>query len=1781
MNTIISKQHPRFTYKFLSCCIAFTFLISITLTPTISYAQVQPNTVLNLPVPGEMVDLSGEYKPVIVKGMSFYPQNPLEFDFIVDTGDENLSPEALSEESSKLIKYFLASLTVPEEEMWVNLSPYENDRIIPENFGYTEMGRDLLAQDYLLKQLTASLIYPEEEIGEEFWDTVYERAYKEYGEVNIPVNTFNKIWIVPKDAVVAEKGNEVYVLNKHLKVMLEEDYIALQHNMGIEEYGLDSIKKKNIEELSGVSADVVREILIPAIEKEINTGKNFAPLRQIYNSMILATWFKKNLKESLLGKVYVDQNKVKGVDVEDKQIKQKIYNQYVEAFKKGVYNYVKEDYDPTSQQIIPRKYFSGGAVGLDSRRDYTEIKLDNPAITISPVQRKMAERVNRELVIAERNKGLQKVHFELLENAAQDDYSMAVSSAQETETIEQVKDQIKALQRELQDYQSVSTIDHLTQLPNRRAFFSETLKEIKRIQSGSMGRRRLDNLLAVYTADINEFKFFNELFGHDVGDEVLKGLGALINAKGKGMHQFARVGGEEFYGAMPQVELDQVDAFLNGLRSDLSSQSALIFPSLNNPLVVKKAIDDKVEAISRDIVNAIDIAISRGELDADYNKEIAIESAKQTGAFDPAYKPYMKEDLSKIKNGLIHQFVFQGITDAQGKTHAEAEWDNRNIFTLLNIASEKMNKVAVTISAGSSLLEKENLRDITPEEALVRVMNEADIAMYRSKENKNVKMQTVKYNPADREMTSKMQQVDIPSAINQITETLEGTTTINIPTNLDTLPEQRVKDYRDEVQREIQKMRALSEGDVVAGPGIYNSRGLENELNRTLMQMRQLHKASDSLTGEERRRADQDRRQRLQYVTIDLGDLKIFNDIFGHAMGDKLINVFAQTANNEIGEFGSVARNGGDEFAFLIQGTPTNAQTTLEKINKALLKNNDFQIPQGVLREKLQGLTGDARTRFLMAVRRQLLIQRDVLRAKGHDISIEILMEDSQLENLPVDVLTTWKPVFSSGIASYDANVMGNWSTAAVQKTLAIASDRAQERAKSEMRRGSFVIHTAEDIGINVATVRKNEDYAIVTAFSNTVTNQMLNLYPLIKQRTDQDLNMFPPTVPHRGSLDKIINSLEQKGVLEKGLDTYASVWKDIHDTAYRGAEIDFNDKAFEATVKDTWKTIGEAVGIDVKTSAFQTTMNDAYELLRNNSDPTSDFIGNLFIVKILGHGSIGMAINTQELMNKGIAPNEAKAMAMLAAAHHPGFPISFVEDTVLPGMGRELPGADKSALLPMLLIDMERDFRTFIMADFLSAQLNGRKATDVSLLRQQYEQGDAQKVIDNVTKTFNITSADLADVFTVKGKRETIAKIAQKVGRTEREVASALKTRRQASANYLRMKIADYVADNLGVMDRANARMHALLGYGLDRITPANPGSFEVNPLTGAIESVGGEIIDKKYGLVASSNIKDYKQMTLQEVYSRSIINVEEERDSFINAVEDMKVGLDAKGVALLDELKTGVVNEGNELIALAKADQDNAFAFINKYLRGAKTITFSGHLRDIETDIAIVENLVNSSNFKTDYSQEERSAASYLLRSLKALNNDQVKKRVAALRTDDGDLNLSNVLPAQTQLTPQEVISQWTLIGGKEIEIQAALDTLGTEADLQVLLQGLRKKALGNESKIVLDKADHLLRVAEYSIEQAERDGRSRREILKGVEDYAATTQKASRNVGGINLNANLLDLQIKRDDAGVPLPAFDQPINNMKIDGFLPVIIDIVPIQNIPLFISFNDQESDRGV
>jgi hypothetical protein len=319
--------------KLLSLVVLVSFVSSLIVSP------------VNAQSLSTMVTVS--QSPLLV-GMKIHPENPLLFDFIVDQGVSTLSEDQLKLETEKLVKYFLAALTIPDNDVWVNLSPYEKDRVVPDLLGQTMMGKTMLEQDFLLKQLASSLTNPDEKLGSEYWGKVKAAG----NQTAVEASTLSKVWIVPSTAEVLESNGMVLIGKKRLKVLMD----AERSHQDDPAKSSGSLK----EDEQSASSRVFRDIILPNIEKEVNEGKDFADVRQIYNSVILAAWYKQALKESLLGKVYADQGKVFGIETDDKTMKQRIYEQYVAAFKKGVYNIIKEEADSVTGEVVPRKYFSGG-----------------------------------------------------------------------------------------------------------------------------------------------------------------------------------------------------------------------------------------------------------------------------------------------------------------------------------------------------------------------------------------------------------------------------------------------------------------------------------------------------------------------------------------------------------------------------------------------------------------------------------------------------------------------------------------------------------------------------------------------------------------------------------------------------------------------------------------------------------------------------------------------------------------------------------------------------------------------------------------------------------------------------------------------------------------------------------------------------------------------------------------------------------------------------------------------------------------------------------------------------------------------------------------------------------------------------------------------------------------------------------------------------------------------------------------------------------------------------
>ncbi len=97
------------SYRLFSAVLIICFISSNLILPVNSYAQALPL----LPAPGTMVTPTAGFTPALIKGIRVYPDNPLQFDFIVDNGDSQLKGKQLDDEAMKMIKYFLGSFFSP------------------------------------------------------------------------------------------------------------------------------------------------------------------------------------------------------------------------------------------------------------------------------------------------------------------------------------------------------------------------------------------------------------------------------------------------------------------------------------------------------------------------------------------------------------------------------------------------------------------------------------------------------------------------------------------------------------------------------------------------------------------------------------------------------------------------------------------------------------------------------------------------------------------------------------------------------------------------------------------------------------------------------------------------------------------------------------------------------------------------------------------------------------------------------------------------------------------------------------------------------------------------------------------------------------------------------------------------------------------------------------------------------------------------------------------------------------------------------------------------------------------------------------------------------------------------------------------------------------------------------------------------------------------------------------------------------------------------------------
>ena len=172
------------------------------------------------------------------------------------------------------------------------------------------------------------------------------------------------------------------------------------------------------------------------------------------------------------------------------------------------------------------------------------------------------------------------INFNLIEESIHSLIWSKNEIEQWNKNLEQVIDtRTNELKEANQKLEAMSLTDGLTEIANRRKFDMQYLDEWSRA-------KRNNRPLTVLIIDVDQFKLFNDSFGHQQGDrclqEIAKTLKCFTNRPGE---LVARYGGEEFVMIIPEMTAEKARSFAERIRSATESLGMPQAPSALNRVV--------------------------------------------------------------------------------------------------------------------------------------------------------------------------------------------------------------------------------------------------------------------------------------------------------------------------------------------------------------------------------------------------------------------------------------------------------------------------------------------------------------------------------------------------------------------------------------------------------------------------------------------------------------------------------------------------------------------------------------------------------------------------------------------------------------------------------------------------------------------------------------------------------------------------------------------------------------------------------------------------------------------------------------------------------------------------------------------------------------------------------------------------------------------------------------------------------------------------------------------
>jgi diguanylate cyclase (GGDEF)-like protein len=156
--------------------------------------------------------------------------------------------------------------------------------------------------------------------------------------------------------------------------------------------------------------------------------------------------------------------------------------------------------------------------------------------------------------------------FRLIAASAMKKKLLQVRHDQLSETLDQLRAAQKQLASKNRELATLSEIDALTQLYNRR--------KIDQIMAEALDEtRRLSRQVALILLDIDDFKTYNDRFGHQAGDRIIQTVADILRSSARGNDSIGRWGGEEFLIVCRETDIDAAMTIAERLRESIEQAS--------------------------------------------------------------------------------------------------------------------------------------------------------------------------------------------------------------------------------------------------------------------------------------------------------------------------------------------------------------------------------------------------------------------------------------------------------------------------------------------------------------------------------------------------------------------------------------------------------------------------------------------------------------------------------------------------------------------------------------------------------------------------------------------------------------------------------------------------------------------------------------------------------------------------------------------------------------------------------------------------------------------------------------------------------------------------------------------------------------------------------------------------------------------------------------------------------------------------------------------------------